>query len=91
MNISTVTGILILRFGWQMSEGVMSRSVKGFFKLSILTKLLLAKKRLKLGTVLLISIAHFSVHILPLHHYKSDLAHLSDLYSLVIGLYKYKR
>ena len=30
-------------------------------------------------TVWLIEIAHFSVHILLLHHYKSDLAHLSDL------------
>ena len=33
-------------------------------------------------------IAHFAVDILLLHHYKSNLAHLSYLYSLVIGLYK---
>ena len=50
---------------------------------------------LKLGatiyTVLLISIARFSVHILLLHHYKSGLAHLSVLYSLVIGLYNPER
>ena len=36
-------------------------------------------------------IAHFAVGILLLHHYKRDLAHLSDLYSLVIGLYNYER
>ena len=36
----------------------------------------------------MISAARFSVHILLLHRYMSDLAHLSDLYSLVIGLYK---
>ena len=41
-----------------------------------------------LYTVWLIEIAHFSVHIQLLHHYKSDLAHISDLYSLVIVLYK---
>ena len=39
-------------------------------------------------TVRMIEIAHFSVHILLLHHYKSDFAHTSYLYSLVIGLYK---
>ena len=39
-------------------------------------------------TVLLISTAHFAVGILLLHNYRSNLAHLSDLYSLVIGLYK---
>ena len=33
-------------------------------------------------------IAHFSVDILLLHHYKSDLAHLSDFDSLVNGLSK---
>ena len=32
--------------------------------------------------------ASLSVHILLLHHYRSDFAHLSDLYILVIGLYK---
>ena len=42
-------------------------------------------------TVWLKCIAHFEVDILLLHHYKSDLAHLSDLYSLVIGMYKYER
>ena len=30
--------------------------------------------------------ASLSVHILLLHHYKSDLAHISDFDSLVIGL-----
>ena len=35
--------------------------------------------------------AHFAVYILLLHHYRSNLANLSDLYSLVIGLYKYER
>ena len=39
-------------------------------------------------TVRLIWIAHFSVHVLLLHHYGSDLAHLSDFDSLVIGLPK---
>ena len=32
--------------------------------------------------------ASLSVGKLLLHHYKSDLAHISDLYSLVIGVYK---
>ena len=42
-------------------------------------------------TVWLQWIAHFAVGILLLHHYKSDLANISDLYSLVIGMYKYER
>ena len=32
--------------------------------------------------------SRFSVHILLLHHYMSDFAHILDLYSLVIGIYK---
>ena len=36
-------------------------------------------------------IAHFAVGILLLHHYRSNLAHLSYFYSLVIGLYKSER
>ena len=36
-------------------------------------------------------IAHFAVDILLLHHYKSDLAHLSYLDSLVIRISKYER
>ena len=44
-----------------------------------------------IGTVRMTSTAHFAVGILLLHHYKSYLAHLSDLYNLVIGLYKYER
>ena len=48
-NISTVTKILTLRFRWKISKGEISWPVKGFFILSILTKLLLAKKRPKLG------------------------------------------
>ena len=43
------------------------------------------------ATVWLIRIAHFSVGILLLHHYKSDLAHLSDFDSLVIGMSKSER
>ena len=43
-----------------------------------------------LSTVWLNRIAHFSVHILLLHHYKRNLAHLSYLYSLVIVMYKYE-
>ena len=39
-------------------------------------------------TVWMISIAHFAVGILLLHHYRSNLAHLSDFDSLVIGLSK---
>ena len=38
-------------------------------------------------TVLLISTARFSVHILLIRHHKSDLAHISDRYSSVIELY----
>ena len=41
----------------------------------------------KEDTARMILIAHFSVHILLLHHYKSDLAHTSYRYSLVIELY----
>ena len=44
-----------------------------------------------IGTFWLISTARFSVHILPLHHYKSDLAHISDFDSFVIGLSKSER
>ena len=44
-----------------------------------------------LYTVRMISIAHFSVHILLLHHYRSDLSHISDFDSLVIGLSKSER
>ena len=36
-------------------------------------------------------IPHFYVGKLLLHHYKSDLAHISDLYSLVIEVYKSER
>ena len=36
-------------------------------------------------------IAHLTVGILLLPHYTSYLAHLSDFYILVIGLYKSKR
>ena len=35
--------------------------------------------------------SRFSVHILLPHHYRSDLANISDFYSLVIGLYKSER
>ena len=35
--------------------------------------------------------ASVSVHILLLHHYKSDLAHLLDFDSLVIEVYNAKR
>ena len=41
INISTLTEILTLRSGWQMS--VFSLLVKGFFKLFILDKVILAK------------------------------------------------
>ena len=44
--------------------------------------------RYSVATVWLKWIAHLAVGILLLHHYVSDLAHLSDLYSSVIGLYK---
>ena len=43
------------------------------------------------STVRMISTARFSVHILLLHHYGSDLAHISDFDSLVIGLSKSER
>ena len=43
------------------------------------------------STVRMISTAHFSVGKLVLHHYKRDLAHLSDFDSLVIGISKYER
>ena len=44
-----------------------------------------------LYTVRMIEIAHFSVYILLLHHYKSDLAHISDFDSLVIGISQSER
>ena len=47
--------------------------------------------RVTFGTVRLNRIAHFAVDILLLHQYNSDLSHLSYLYSLVIGMYKYER
>ena len=40
---------------------------------------------------MLIEMPRFSVGKLLLHQYKSDLAHISDLYSLVIELYKSER
>ena len=40
------------------------------------------------STVWLKWTARFSVHILLIYHYEINLDHLSDLYSLVIGLYK---
>ena len=66
------------------------RSATGGCKFSITTNgLYIGQKCVLISyTVRMIEIAHFSVRILLLHHYKSDLAHLSDLYSLVIGLYK---
>ena len=42
----------------------------------------------RFATAWLNRIAHFAVGILLLNHYGSDLAHISYLYSLVIGLYK---
>ena len=47
-NISTVTGLMTLRFGWQMSKGVIFWPVKDFSTFSSLDKLLLAKNHLKL-------------------------------------------
>ena len=44
-----------------------------------------------LYTVWMNEMPRFYVGKLLLHHYKSDLAHTSDLYSLVIELYKYER
>ena len=41
-------------------------------------------------TVRMIEMPRFSVAKLLLHQYRSDLAHISDLYSLVIGMYKYE-
>ena len=43
------------------------------------------------STVRMIEIAHFSVGKLLLHHYSSDLAHISDFDSLVIGISKSER
>ena len=48
-NNSHLTRIPMLIFGWQISKGVISRSVKIFSKFSILARLLLAKKCPKLG------------------------------------------
>ena len=41
-------------------------------------------------TALMKWISHFAVDILLLHHYKSDLSHLSDFDILVIGLSKFE-
>ena len=40
---------------------------------------------------MLIEMPRFYVGKLLLHHHRSDLAHISDLYSLFVGLYKYER
>ena len=45
----------------------------------------------RMHTVWMIWTAQFSVHILLLHHYGSDLTHLSDFDSLVIVLSKSER
>ena len=42
-------------------------------------------------TVWMNEMPRFYVGKLFLHHYKSDLAHLSDLYSTMTKLYKYER
>ena len=42
-------------------------------------------------TVRMNEMPHFYVGKLLLHHYRSDLAHISDLYNLVIELYKSER
>ena len=44
-----------------------------------------------LYTVMLIDMPRFSVAKLLLHHYRSNLAHISDFDSLVIGLSKFER
>ena len=43
-----------------------------------------------INTVRMISTGRSSVHILLLRHYKSNLAHISDRYNSVIGLYLYE-
>ena len=42
-NISAVTGLFTLTFGWKISKGVISRTVKDFAKFLPLDKLLLSK------------------------------------------------
>ena len=59
--------------------------MKIFFVKKILKYI--SEKQSDLYTVWLKWIAHFAVGILLLHNYKSDLVHISDLYSLVIGIY----
>ena len=44
-----MAGLLMLKFGYHVSKGVISRPIKGSNKFSILDKYLLAKKRPKLG------------------------------------------
>ena len=51
-NISTLTVLLTLRFGLKMFKGVISLTVKIFSKFLILDKLLIVKKRPKLGSQL---------------------------------------
>ena len=52
---------------------------------------MISTARFSVHTVWMISTARFSVGKLLLYHYKSNLAHISDLYSLVIELYKSER
>ena len=69
--------------------------------MDLLTSIVIKKKKSEIitmkisnahnSTVRMISTAHFSVHILFLHYYKSNLAHLSDLDSLVIRISKSER
>ena len=58
-------------------------NVKAFIQIPFLLR--------RIYTVWLNRIAHFAVDILLLHHYKRDLAHLSDFDSLVIELSKSER
>ena len=62
-----------------------------FMTITAFSKFYRSKSTTLKNTVWLKWIAHFAIRILLLHHYKSDLAHLSDLYFLVIGLYKSER
>ena len=48
---------------------------------------IIERQHARLYTAWLISKARISIHILLLHHYKSDLAHISDRYSSVIGMH----
>ena len=86
----SLTGISTYNSFFLVIEGFWcwKESFRGDLGLKIIEEL---NGRQILWTVMLIEMPRFSVAKLRLHHYKSDLAHISPFDSLVIGLSKSER